>query len=182
MNVVSLILEWFTPRSAPKRPKTQHSAGQVMAGIYWDAHRVIFIDYLEKRRTITGAYYVGLLDRCVDQIKKKRPHFKKKKILFHDDNAPSHTSNFPHAKKHELGFESLLHPLYSPDPASSDYYLFPNLKRRLCGRGFESIEEVEWETEGYFGGLDKLYYLEGIEKLKDPWTRSIEIEGDYIEK
>ena len=56
---------------------------------------------------------------------------------------------------------------YSPDLAPSDYHLFSNLKRWMCRKRFESNEEVEWETEGYFGGFDKSYYLEGIEKLKD---------------
>ena len=81
-----------------------------------------------------------------------------KKIFFHEDNAPSHTSNIAQAKKHELGFESLPHPPYSPNLAPSDYYLFPNFKRWLCGRRFEPNEEVIWETEGYFGGFDKSYY------------------------
>ena len=81
-----------------------------------------------------------------------------------------------------MGFESLPHPSYFPDLAPSDYYLFPNLKGRLCGRRFESKEEVEWEIEGYFGGFDKLYYFESIEKLKDRWTRCFELKGEYIEK
>ena len=96
---------------------------------------------------------------------------KKEKILFHYDNAPSYTSKTAQAKKYELGFESLPHPPYSPELAPSDYYLFLNLKKWLCGRRFESNGEIEWETEGYFGGFDKSYYLEGIEKLKDRWTR-----------
>ena len=152
-----------------------------MASIFWDAHGVIVIDYLDKGRTITGAYYVALLDRLVDQIRKKRPHLKKK-ILFHDDNALSHTSNIAQAKKHELGFKSLPHPPYSPDLTPSDYYLFPNLNRWLCGRRFESNEEVEWGTEGHFKDFDKSYYFEGIEKLKDRWNCSIELKGKYIEK
>ena len=152
-----------------------------MTSVFWDAHRVIFIDYFEKGRTIIRAYYAAFWDRLIDEIRKKGPHWKKKKTLFHDDNAPSHTSNIAQAKKHKLGFESLPHPPYSPDLAPSDYYLFRNLKRWLCGRHFESNEQVEWETEGYFGGFDKSYYLEGIEKLKDRWTRS-ELKGEYIEK
>ena len=40
---------------APKRPKTQQSAGKDMASVFWDAYRVIFIEYLEKGRTITEA-------------------------------------------------------------------------------------------------------------------------------
>ena len=52
-----------------------------------------------KGRKITGAYYAVLLDRLVDEITKKRPHLKKNKVLFHNDNATSHTSNTAQAKK-----------------------------------------------------------------------------------
>ena len=62
-----------------------------MASVFWNELGVTFINYLEKERTITGAYYVTLLDRLVDKIRKKRSHLKKKKIPFHDDNALSHT-------------------------------------------------------------------------------------------
>ena len=135
--------EWLIPvESAPKRPKTQHLAGKVMASVFWDAHGVIFIDDFEKGRTITGAYYTVLLDRLVNEIRKKRPHFKMKKILFHDENAPSHTPNITQVKKHELSFESLPHPPFSPDLAPSYCYLFPNLERCLCGRRFESNKEI----------------------------------------
>ena len=71
--------QWFEPsESAPKRPKTQRSAGKVMASVFWNAHGAIFIDYLKKGRTITGTYYGALLDRLVGEIRKKRPHLKKK--------------------------------------------------------------------------------------------------------
>ena len=72
-----------------------------------------------------------------------------------------------------MGFELHQHSPYSSDLAPNDYYLFPNLKGWLCDRRFESNEEVEWGTNGYFGGFDKSYYLEGIEKLKDRWARII---------
>ena len=52
-----------------------------MASIFWDAHGVIFIEYLEKESTITGAYYAALLDRLVDKIRKKRQHLKKKNLF-----------------------------------------------------------------------------------------------------
>ena len=97
-----------------------------MASIFWDAHGVISIII----------------------IRKKRPHLKKKKILFNDDNAPSHTSNIAQAKKHELGFESLPHPPYFPDFAPSDNYLFPSLKRWLCGRRFSRTKKLKGKQKG----------------------------------
>ena len=64
--------------SALKCPKTQQSAGKVTSSVFWDAHKVIFVDYLEKGRNITVAYYATLLDRLVDEIRKKQPHLRKK--------------------------------------------------------------------------------------------------------
>ena len=64
--------QWVKPdESAPKCPKTQQLAGKVMASVFWDTHGVIFIDYLDKGRTITEAYYAALLDRLVDEIRKE---------------------------------------------------------------------------------------------------------------
>ena len=54
------------------------SAGKLMACAFWDADAVIFIDYLETAKTITEAYYAALLDRLVNEIRKKRPHLRKK--------------------------------------------------------------------------------------------------------
>ena len=68
---------------------------------------------------------------------------KKKKVLFHQDNAKK-------AKLHELHFELLPHSPYSPDLAPSDYWLFADLKRMLQGKRFGSNEEVILETEAYF--------------------------------
>ena len=70
-----------------------------MGNVFWNIYGVIFNEYLEKGRTITGTYYALLLDRLIHKTRKKVPHLKKKKILFHDDNAPFHTSNIAQAKK-----------------------------------------------------------------------------------
>ncbi|QQP54963.1 Mariner transposase, partial [Caligus rogercresseyi] len=52
----------------PKRGKTQQSAGKVMASVFWDAHGIIFIDYLEKGKPINSDYYIALLKRLNDEI------------------------------------------------------------------------------------------------------------------
>ena len=140
--------EWRAAgESRPKRPKTQHLAGKVMASVFWDAHRIIYIDYLEKGKYINSDYYIELLVRLKDEIAKKRPHMKKKKIMFHQDNAPCHKSMKTMAKLSELGYKLLPHPPYSPDLAPSDYWLFADLKKMLQGKRFGSNEEVIAETE-----------------------------------
>jgi histone-lysine N-methyltransferase SETMAR len=40
--------------SAPKKARSVPSAGKVMASVFWNAEGILFINYLEKGRTITG--------------------------------------------------------------------------------------------------------------------------------
>ncbi|XP_033229927.1 histone-lysine N-methyltransferase SETMAR-like, partial [Belonocnema kinseyi] len=88
----------------------------------------------------------------------------------------------PQAKLHEISFELVPQPPYSPDLAPSDYYLFPNLKRCLTGKRFYSNEELIAETEAYFGDLPIEYFSDGIKKLENRWTRCIDLKGEYVEK
>ena len=55
--------EWTAAgESRPKRPKTQQWAGKVMASIFLDGKGIIYIDYLEKGKTINSEYYIALLE------------------------------------------------------------------------------------------------------------------------
>ena len=90
--------------------------------------RYFFIDYFDKRRTISSEYYIALLVRLKEEIAKKRPQINKK-VLFNQDNATCHKSIATMAKLDELHFELLLHPL---DLASRDYWLFPDLERNFA--------------------------------------------------
>jgi hypothetical protein len=46
-----------------KRQQSVPSAGKVMASVFWDAEGILFIDYLEKGKTIGGEYYSNFLTR-----------------------------------------------------------------------------------------------------------------------
>ena len=111
-----------------------------MASVFWDAHGILFIDYLEKGKTINSDYYIALLDRLSAEIKKKRPHMVKKKVLFYQENAPCHKSIETMVKLNELSFEWLPFLLYSPDLASSDYWIFADLKKMLQRKRFGVIK------------------------------------------
>ncbi|KMQ82022.1 mariner transposase, partial [Lasius niger] len=164
--------QWISPgQRAPKKAKTVPSAGKVMATIFWDSRDIIFIDYLEKGKTITGQYYASLLDRFHAELMEKRPHLAKKKILFHHDNAPAHTAAIAMAKIVKLQYELLPHPPYSPDLAPCDFFLFPNMKKWLGGKRFASNEEIIAETNAYFAAFENSYFLEGLKKLENRWAK-----------
>lgn len=139
---------------APKKAKTVLSVRKVMATVFWDCHGIILIDYLEKGRTITGTYYASLLDQLKEKIAEKWPHLQKKKVLFHQDNAPSHRSAIAMAKIYELGIELLDHPPYSPDLAPCDFFLYSKLKVALGRQKFLSNEEAINYVNEYFAEKD----------------------------
>ncbi|KAF7280133.1 hypothetical protein GWI33_006389 [Rhynchophorus ferrugineus] len=101
--------EWIAHgEPAPKRGKIQQSAGKVMASVFWNVRGIIFIDYLEKGRTINSDHYIVLMDRLKDEIAKKRPAFEEKESTV----SPRECTV---SKINVLGFELLPHTPYSPD-------------------------------------------------------------------
>jgi hypothetical protein len=69
-------------------------------------------------------------------------------------------------KLRDLHYELLEHSPYSPDLASSDFYLFPKLKFFLAGQRFSSNQESIGVVEGYFADLTKNQYRDGIMALE----------------
>ena len=113
-----LSVEWTAAgENHPKWPKMQTSAGKVLASIFWDVQGILFIDCLEKWRTINSEYYIVLLLHLKEEITKKQPQMKKKKVLFHQDNALCHKLIAMVAKLHELHFKLFPHPPSSPELA-----------------------------------------------------------------
>lgn len=103
---------------------------------------MIHIDDFEKRKNIKGRYYSELFGRFDDKLNEKRTRFTKKKVLFHNDYAPAHTSAFAMAKLGKLRYELVPHLPYSTGLVRCDIFLFPNLKNSLAGNRFGSNEEV----------------------------------------
>jgi len=108
----------------------QKSAGKVLASIFWDQDGILLIGYLPKGQTINAEYYSSLLMQLKNILKEKRRGKITKGILFLHDNDPAHRALGTQKKLAYLGFQCLDHPLYSPDLAPSDYYLFPGLKKK----------------------------------------------------
>ena len=129
----------------PKKFKTQPSAGKVMATVFWDAQGVIMLDLIAKKSTITGAYYANLLDYLRIVIREKHRGKLSKGILLQQDNVRVHNCKIAMDAVERNVYEVIPHPTYSPDLVPSDYFLFPNLEKDICGRHFRSNEKVVWQ-------------------------------------
>ena len=111
----------------------------------------------------------GTAPKQAKTITRKRPHLLKKKWILLQNNVPAHKSIKAMAEINELCFELFSHPPYFTNLASRDFYLSQTLKRWFQRQRFSSNEEVKWESDCHFEGLNKSYYKRGIEILKDRW-------------
>ena len=129
--------EWIAAgESHSKWPKIQTSADKVLASVFWDVQGILFINYLEKGKTINSEYYIALLVCFGGKKSPKNYHkWRRKKYSFtKKDSALCHELIAIMAKLHKLHFELLLHPPYSPDLTSSHYWLFTDCKRMFQGK------------------------------------------------
>lgn len=164
------------------KARVESSSAKVMATVFWDAQGVILLDFLQRGHTITGDYYKQQITKCRQAIKDNRRGMLTRGVLFHQDNAPAHTSCVAMAEIQRCGFELLPHPAYSPDLAPSDFHLFPNLKKYLRGVRYSSDDEVMDAVQEWFGEQETIFYQRGIEALQHRWNKCVALQGDYIEK
>ena len=98
------------------------------------------------------------------------------------DNAPAYASKATSEFMAQKGIKTLFHASYSPDLAPCDFWLFPQLKKRLMGRRFDSDEEVKRAVEGILKELSE----NGLDFVFKQWElrlkKCVEMEGDFVEK
>jgi len=69
------------------------------------------------------------------------------------------------------------HPPYSPDPAPCDFFLFLKLKLRMKGRRFDTIEEIQEESQWVLDTIPK----RDFQAWQKRWDRCIRAKGEYFE-
>jgi len=102
-------------------------------------------------------------------------------VLIQHDNAPSHTSVLTHKFLAKNKIAVIPHPPYSPDSASCDFFLFPKMKLKLKGRRFDTVEEIQAESQRVLDTLTEKDFQEAFQKWSRRWDRRLHAGGNYIE-
>jgi len=166
-------MQWKHPSSPDnKKFKTQASAGKVMLTIFWDVNGPILVHFQEKGQTVTSARYSDMLvNELKPAIQLKRRGFLSKRILLLHDNARPHTAAHTVDTLRDLKFKVLKHPPYSLDLVPLDFHLFGPIKEHLRGHKFADDDEVMEAVQSWLKATPKSFFLEGIHKLVDRWTK-----------
>ena len=119
------------------------------------------LDFLHKRSIITRVYFANLLD----QLRTARVHTCKVQMDAVERN----------------GYILIPRPAFSPDLASSDFFLFLNLKKAIRGCHFRSDEEDMTAVEEWVNGKDPDFFSSGLMVLEHRLSKCITLERNYIE-
>ena len=111
---------------------------------FFDSTGMLYMNRLPTGQRVNKEYYVEVLREFRKRFLGKRPAlFKSGQWHFHEDNAPVHNSILFIDYLTKRGVKTVPHPPYSPDLAPCDFWLFPNLKEKLRGCRYETIEEMK---------------------------------------
>ena len=112
--------------------------------IFFDYEGVVHYEFASRSQTINKEYYVEVLKRLRDAVRRKRRRFWSSGdwLLYHN-NAPAHSSDLVQQflAKHKI--VQLRQPPYSPHIAPCDFWMFPKLKMALKGKRFDDIETIQ---------------------------------------
>jgi hypothetical protein len=142
--------------------------------VFWDRKGTILLDFLEPRQTIKSDHYTASW-RSKFSVRPKKTTF----LLQYDNTRPyTRLKTMQHTAK--FGWTVVPHPLYSPDLASSEFYLFKLTKDGLCTQTFcwqwchhKAVRKwvVSAGTDVYECSKQDLVYH---------WRKCIASGGDYV--
>jgi hypothetical protein len=75
----------------------------------------------------------------------------------------------------------IAHPPYSPDLAPCDIFLFPKTKLKLKGSRFDTIEEIQAESQRVLDTLTEKDFQEAFQKWRRRWDRCLHAGVNYFE-
>ena len=131
----------------PKKARQFRSNVKVLLTVFFDYHGVVHQEFLPQGRTVNKEYYLKVIRRLLEAIRKKRPElWKNNSWLLHHHNAPAQSPLLVRNFLTKNNTIIMPQPTYSPDLAPSDFFQFPRLKRPIKGRRFTTIEEIKTES------------------------------------
>ena len=150
--------------------------------IFFDFEGVVHYEFSPRGQTITKEYYVKVLKRLRDAVRKKRLRFwSNGEWLLHHDNAPAHSSNLVQQflAKHQI--IQLRQPPYSPDIAPCDFWMFRKLKMTLKGKRFDEIVTFQSNATRELKAILKSAFENCFKMWKHRWEHVVQSNGDYFD-
>jgi len=147
-----------------------------------DIRRIVHYEFVPTGQTVNQVYYLEVLERLREKVRRKRPElFANNSWILHHDNAPAHKALSMREFLATKQINVLEHPVYSPDIAPSDFFLFPKIKEVLKGRHFDDIADIRSNTRAALKAVPQNQFQNCFEGWTKRWHRCIASQGEYFE-
>ena len=149
---------------------------------FFDKLGVVHHENAPKGQTIKQTYYLEVLKRLRDALRRKRPErWIEDDWFLHHGNAPAHRalSIQQFLAKHRIPL--VPHPPYSPDLAPADFFLFPQLKSALKSHRFDTIDGIKENATDVLRNISENDYENCFSGWTDRWLCFVNAEGKYFE-
>ena len=139
--------------------RRQGKARQVRSNIksmlicLFDQKGIVHKEFAPPGQTVNAAFYVEVLKRLQENVRRKRPDQWRNNTWLHNDNAPAHAAILTRRFLTDNNMTVVPHPPYWPDLAPSDFFLFPKPKMNLKARRFQTLEEIQAESQAVLNTL-----------------------------
>uniref|UniRef100_A0A8R1I6Z8 Mariner Mos1 transposase n=1 Tax=Caenorhabditis japonica TaxID=281687 RepID=A0A8R1I6Z8_CAEJA len=139
------------------------SRENVMLSVLWDGKGVMYRKLLPNRTAVNAGLYCRQLRKMKDKHTCFSPPGAFRILLLHDNSRPP-VAFATNDEFQALDIKVLPHPLYSLDPAPTNYHLFRSLRNSIKNMKFDG----------------RALLRQGIEQLPLSWHEIIEQHGQYI--
>ncbi|GBM67740.1 hypothetical protein AVEN_29671-1 [Araneus ventricosus] len=103
-------------------------------------------------------------------------------VVFIHENSRLYNAVLTQQHLQQLKWDASDHPEYSPDLATSDFHLFPELKNKLGGQNFQKNEEIQSNVKAHLTSLAVTFFEEKIGNLVYRYDICLNLHGNYVEK
>ena len=144
----------MSPR--PKKARMHESKLKTMFICFFDQEGIVHREFVPPEMTVNADSYCDVLRRLRENVRCKRPQkWQNQKLIIHHNNPSAHRSFKVSQFLAKNSMTVVPHPPYSPDLAPCDFFLFPKLKLRMKGRRFDTIEEIQEESQRVLDTIQK---------------------------
>ena len=153
-----------------------------MSICFLDKKGIVYKEFVPPDQTVNAAFYVEVLKRLRENVRRKRPdQWRNNTWLLQHDNAPAHAALLTRRFLTDNDMTVVPHSPYSHDLPPSDFFLFPKLKMKLRGRRFQTLEEIQAESQAVLNTLRENDFQECFKNWQRRWDRCQASERHYFE-
>ena len=147
---------------------------------FFDQKGTVHKEFVPPGQTVNAAFHAEVLKRLGENVRRKRPdQWRNNTWLLHHDNVPAHAVLTRRFLTDNMTV--VPHPPYSPNLATSEFFLFPKLKMKLKGRRFQMLEEIQAQSQAVLNTLRENDFQECFKNWHRRWDRCQASAGDYFE-